>query len=119
MKFELERLTEGPKYVRGRLTTEVKVAVGSPASFVATDVESDSHGGNACVGAAMRGGEGDRNEVCQSSWWLEGSGEVERERGKLLQEESEKERGGNQRRNDRKEIVKKAEGREAVWARTG
>ena len=66
VELELERLTEGPKYVRGRLTTEVKVAVGSPASFVATDVESDSHGGNACVGAAMRGGEGDRNEVCQS-----------------------------------------------------
>lgn len=58
--------------MRGRLTTEVKVAVGSPASFVATDVESDSHGGNAWVGAAMRGGVGDRNDnkfkvgVCQS-----------------------------------------------------
>ena len=40
----------------------MKVAVGSPASFVASDVEYDSHGGSAWVGAAMRGGEGDRND---------------------------------------------------------
>ena len=41
--------------MRGRLTTDVKVAVGSPASLVATDVEYDIHEGNACVGVAMRG----------------------------------------------------------------
>ena len=49
----------------------MKVAVGSPASFVATDVKSDSQEGNTWVGAAMRGGERDRdgNKVweCQSS----------------------------------------------------
>jgi hypothetical protein len=35
------------------LTTEVKVAVGSPASFVANEVEYDNHEGNAWVGADM------------------------------------------------------------------
>lgn len=34
----------------------VNVAVGSPAAFVASDVESDSHAGNSWVGAVMRGG---------------------------------------------------------------
>lgn len=52
-------LTEGPKYVNGMLTTVVNVAVGSPAALVASDVESDSHGGNSCVGAVMKGGQTD------------------------------------------------------------
>ena len=41
------------------LTTVVNVAVGSPAALVASDVESDSHGGNSCVGAVMKGGQTD------------------------------------------------------------
>jgi len=40
----------------------VKVAVGSPASFVASEVKYDSHEGNAWVGAAMKRGRGG----CQS-----------------------------------------------------
>ena len=59
----------------------MKVAVGSPASFVATDVEYESHEGNAWVGAAMRGGEGGRNDRkvrgCALGWRA-----AERERGK-------------------------------------
>jgi hypothetical protein len=48
----------------------VKVAVGSPASFVASDVEYDSHEGNGWVGAAMTGGEGNKVGGCQSSgYW--------------------------------------------------
>jgi len=67
----LKKLTEGPKYVKGRLTTEVKVAVGSPASLVATEVKYDIHEGNAWVGAVMKGGGTDKNDTkaegCQSS----------------------------------------------------
>lgn len=60
----------------------MKVAVGSPASFVANEVEYDSHEGNAWVGAAMTGGEGDRNDNkvggCQSSEYSRVQGGSER-----------------------------------------
>jgi hypothetical protein len=49
--------------------TVVKVAVGSPWSFVANEVEYDSHEGSSWVGAVMQGGRNGRR--CQGGKGLE------------------------------------------------
>lgn len=104
------------------MTTEVKVAVGSPASFVATDVEYDSHEGNTWVGAAMRRGEGDRNDNkvggCQSSL----CSRVQRQRENVessCKNDVKRKEGAARDRMVVKEIVKRTERKEAVWARRG
>lgn len=44
----------GPKYVSGRYTTLVDVVSGTPSTPVIVVVDTVSHGGNTCVGAAIR-----------------------------------------------------------------
>ena len=79
----------------------VNVVVVSPAALVPSEVESDSHGGNAWVGAVMKGGQTNRDGREKTiERMLEGAGigavVVRRcsERTKNVKKESKRDRDG-------------------------
>lgn len=102
----------------------VNVAVGSPAALVATEVESDSHGGNAWVGAVIkrRWNEYRWQGGGQSSGLLEGAGIGAvgfRENVDSSCKRNVKRRRQQPRRNDRKKGREKGGEEERLCGRKG
>ena len=102
----------------------VYVEVGSPAALVATEVESDSHGGNCWVGAVIKGdgmNTGGREGV-QSSGMFEGAGIGAvgfRENVASRCKKNVKRRRQQPRRNDREKGREKGGEEERLCGRKG